>query len=590
NLEVKTMANDLKKELAYEVKEYNPKVEGFSPKFNKEDTLDYKTDFSVQVSNLLPSSKISITKTQIIKPKKEEVEVNNKGEATIEFEGINDFSQKEITIAFNYIKKGDEKAEQTYTIKLHQYAPSINFNPDIIAEKDKSYELTVVHGKPNEKVEWNLSGDATLGSYDATFNASGEAKATITSKAPFKVNPTLSVITLGKKINAEFFYNFSPKIVEYPSFKGQEKTIDYESDFMLKLNGLKPNSNVRIIKEGVINPIKEIVQADQNGEAVLWFNEIADYKIKNIVIKFKAIKKQDQEVDLISDMIRLYQYSLGITKRDFDERKPNQQAQVTITNGKPNAKIKWDINGDGVLLNMDKAFNSKGEAKAIIASRQPFETDPKIKIEALGQNLEKYIDYPYTPIVELSKNFLYPLQAVTIKFHKLMPNSKIKIHQNQNLDFKQLEYQVDSQGDLVIENVKSNRRLIELHEGENINFEFDYQKTHEQTKVFVSPNISVKIPKLGIKFTRDFVQQEMLSYGFISIDYLDGTPYLDYDMDSFEYKIIRGKEYLHTYPQFNIPTRRFIIMWNKRSGGYSPIEIDFKVIIFGKTYTIHTLL
>ncbi|MBX2078878.1 Ig-like domain-containing protein, partial [Campylobacter peloridis] len=115
NLEVKTMANDIKKELPYEIKEYNPKVEGFSPKFEKEDTLDYKTAFSVQVSNLLPHSKISIAKTQIIKPKKEEVEANDKGEATIEFEGIDDFNQKEISLDFEYIKKGDEKAKLPYT-------------------------------------------------------------------------------------------------------------------------------------------------------------------------------------------------------------------------------------------------------------------------------------------------------------------------------------------------------------------------------------------------------------------------------------------------------------------------------------------
>ncbi|MCV3403478.1 inverse autotransporter beta domain-containing protein, partial [Campylobacter sp. IFREMER_LSEM_CL2090] len=482
NLEVKTMTKDLKKELPYEIKEYTPKVEGFSPKFEKEDTLDYKTDFSVQVSNLLPNSKISITKTQIIKPKKEEVEVNNKGEATLEFEGINDFSQKEITITFNYIKKGDEKAEQTYAIKLHQYTPSISFSKDKIhayesdnnkALKDPKLdhvEVTLKGGKPNEKIEWSLSGDATLSNQEATFNASGEAKAVITSKAPFKVNPNLEVKTMTKDLKKELPYEikeYTPK-VEYPSFKTQEKTIDYIDDFNIKISGLLPNSTIdKISGSKGVKAKKESFNVSDKGEATLEFSGISDYSVKDIAIKFNYIKQGSIKKELNLDKIKLYQYAISFNADPSTIiAEPNKNAEVTLKGGKPNEKIEWSLSGDATLTKTDKVFNVSGEAKAVITSKAPFKTNPIINVNTLGQNLTKTLTYIdgtiYTPKIEypsykvsfwktLDKTIDYDSDYV-LKISGLLPNSTIdKISGSKGVKAKKESFNVNDKGEATLE-------------------------------------------------------------------------------------------------------------------------------------------
>ncbi|MFG5141072.1 inverse autotransporter beta domain-containing protein, partial [Campylobacter lari] len=482
NLEVKTMTKDLKKELPYEIKEYTPKVEGFSPKFEKEDTLDYKTDFSVQVSNLLPNSKISITKTQIIKPKKEEVEVNNKGEATLEFEGINDFSQKEITITFNYIKKGDEKAEQTYAIKLHQYTPSISFSKDKIhayesdnnkALKDPKLdhvEVTLKGGKPNEKIEWSLSGDATLSNQEATFNASGEAKAVITSKAPFKVNPNLEVKTMTKDLKKELPYEikeYTPK-VEYPSFKTQEKTIDYIDDFNIKISGLLPNSTIdKISGSKGVKAKKESFNVNDKGETTLEFSGISDYSVKDIAIKFNYIKQGSIKKELNLDKIKLYQYAISFNADPSTIiAEPNKNAEVTLKGGKANEKIEWSLSGDATLSNQEATFNASGEAKAVITSKAPFKTNPIISVNTLGQNLTKTLTYIdgtiYTPKIEypsykvsfwktLDKTIDYDSDYV-LKVSGLLPNSTIdNISGSKGVKAKKESFNVNDKGEATLE-------------------------------------------------------------------------------------------------------------------------------------------
>ncbi|HEC1798103.1 TPA: hypothetical protein R1763_001566, partial [Campylobacter lari] len=161
------------------------------PSFKSElNTIDYKSDFKITVSGLLADSAVKVLKDEKVTPKKESFNVNDKGEATLEFSGISDYSIKDFKISIEYLKQGDIKDTKTSdTIKLHQYTPSISFSKDKIhayesenikALKDPKLDhvdVTIKGGKPNEKIEWSLSGDATLGNQEATFNASGEAKA-----------------------------------------------------------------------------------------------------------------------------------------------------------------------------------------------------------------------------------------------------------------------------------------------------------------------------------------------------------------------------------------------------------------------------
>ncbi|HEC1798104.1 TPA: hypothetical protein R1763_001567, partial [Campylobacter lari] len=131
--------------------------------------------------------------------------------------------------------------------KINLYQRKLNLELD--KETLYTQEGEVVHavlkgGKTGSKVEWSLSGDATLSNQEATFNASGEAKATITSKAPFENDIMLKVNALGSSFTKSIKYNrkiYTPE-VEYPSydpswlpFDTLKNTIDYDSDYVLKV-------------------------------------------------------------------------------------------------------------------------------------------------------------------------------------------------------------------------------------------------------------------------------------------------------------------------------------------------------------------
>ncbi|HEC1798105.1 TPA: hypothetical protein R1763_001568, partial [Campylobacter lari] len=145
-------------------KTYTPSVK--YPSFKaQEKTIDYIDDFNIKVSGLLPNSTIDkISGSKGVKAKKESFNVNDNGEATLEFSGISDYSIKELTIKFSYTKQGSVKEELNLDkIKLYQYTISFNADPStIIAEPNKNAEVTLKGGKANEKIEWSLSGDATL--------------------------------------------------------------------------------------------------------------------------------------------------------------------------------------------------------------------------------------------------------------------------------------------------------------------------------------------------------------------------------------------------------------------------------------------
>ncbi|MCV3457741.1 hypothetical protein, partial [Campylobacter sp. CNRCH_2016_0050h] len=164
-------------------------------------------------------------------------------------------------------------------------------------------EVTLKGGKPNEKIEWSLNGDATLGSQEATFNASGEAKAVITSKAPFKANPVISVNAMGKNLSKTITYDvrkFDPIFV-YPSFKSELNTIDYKSDFKITVSGLLADSAVKVLKDEKVTPKKESFNVNDKGEATLEFSGISDYSIKDFKISIEYLKQGDIKDTKTSD-------------------------------------------------------------------------------------------------------------------------------------------------------------------------------------------------------------------------------------------------------------------------------------------------
>ncbi|EAK0436222.1 hypothetical protein YZ11_01900 [Campylobacter lari] len=474
-INVNTLGQNLSKTLTYvEETIYTPKIE--YPSFKvQEKTIDYKTDFNIKVSGLLPNSTIdNISGSKGVKAKKESFNVNDKGEATLEFSGISDYSIKELTIQFSYMKTKKIKDEfNSDKIKLYQY--TISFNADsntIIAEPNKNVETTLKGGKPNEKIEWSLSGDATLTKADKVFNTSGEAKAVITSKAPFKVNPAINANTLGQNLIKTLTYVdgtiYTPKI-EYPSYKDpswwthkEKKTIDYDSDYVLKVSGLLPNSTIDNISGSKgVKAKKESFNVNDKGEATLEFSGISDYSIKELTIQFSYMKTKKIKDEFNSDKIKLYQRELNLEGDKTIYNEENAQANITLKGGKEGSKIEWSLSGDATLTKADKVFNTSGEAKAVITSKTPFKVNPVISVNTLGQSVSSTITYTekefYPSVVypnyQGHENTVALNQDFNLEVSNLIPNTEIEIYHNvlSEAQPKQDHVKVNSNGEAILE-------------------------------------------------------------------------------------------------------------------------------------------
>ncbi|EGK8030850.1 hypothetical protein IO397_001606, partial [Campylobacter lari] len=524
NLEVKTMTKDLKKELPYEIKEYTPKVE--YPSFKtQEKTIDYIDDFNIKISGLLPNSTIDkISGSKGVKAKKESFNVNDKGETTLEFSGISDYSVKDIAIKFNYIKQGSIKKELNLDkIKLYQYAISFNADPStIIAEPNKNAEVTLKGGKPNEKIEWSLSGGATSTKTDKVFNVSGEAKAVITSKAPFKTNPVISVNTLGQNLTKTLTYIdgtiYTPKI-EYPSYKVSfwktlDKTIDYDSDYVLKVSGLLPNSTIDNISGSKgVKAKKESFNVNDKGEATLEFSGISDPSVKELTIKFSYMKSAIAKTEITADKINLYQRELNLElDKETLYTQEGEVVHAVLKGGKTGSKVEWSLSGDATLNDHDTTFNASGEAKAVITSKAPFENDILLKVNALGGSFVKSIKYKtkiYTPEVEYPSykdpSWWFHVEKKTIdydsdyvlKISGLLPNSTIdKISGSKGVKAKKESFNVNDKGEATLE-----FSGISDYSVKDIAIKFNYMKTRTSKIEFAADKI--KLYQRELKFEGD---------------------------------------------------------------------------------------
>ncbi|ELF2320577.1 inverse autotransporter beta domain-containing protein [Campylobacter lari] len=489
----KNMSDELVKERSkdLEIKNYTATMELPTGKDSvthqdfEKGMIDYKSDFEVKLKGLMPKTKvlwkakdIQSNKTLRISNDKEST-ADDKGESKVVFEGVKDFNIKRLQIIATYNQSAASTQEVSGEIKLHQYTPSISFSKDKIhayesdnnkALKDPKLdhvEVTLKGGKPNEKIEWSLSGDATLSNQEATFNASGEAKAVITSKAPFKVNPNLEVKTMTKDLKKELPYEikeYTPKVT-YPSFKSHEKTIDYESDYVLKVSGLLPNSTIDNISGSKgVKAKKESFNVDDKGEATLEFSGISDYSVKELTIKFSytKIKGDQQKTIAYLEPIQLYKYTIffGVVP---DVVEAPCRIVIPIYGGRPNSKIIWNIDGDGILFQCDEEFDRTGRASAIVNTEFPNQKNIVININSMGQNLSKSIAFDkrhiYTPEI-IYPSFKGKEKTVdfgndfNIKISGLMPNSiidTISTSEPNSVRIKKDSFNVNDKGEATLE-------------------------------------------------------------------------------------------------------------------------------------------
>ncbi|HEC1767528.1 TPA: inverse autotransporter beta domain-containing protein [Campylobacter lari] len=528
----KNMSDELVKERSkdLEIKNYTATMElptGKDPVTHQDfekGMIDYKSDFEVKLKGLMPKTKVSwkakdiqSNKTLRISSDKEST-ADDKGESKVVFEGVKDFNIKRLQIIATYHQSTASTQEVSGEIKLHQYTPSISFSKDKIhayeSENDDyrllkdpkldHVEVTLKGGKPNEKIEWSLSGDATLSNQEATFNTSGEAKATITSKAPFKANPIISVNTMGKDLSKELPYDlktYTPKIT-YPRFRGEAKLIQYDSPYEIKVSGLLPNSTIdKITGSKGVKAKKDSFSVNDRGETVLEFDGISDYSVKNITIQFNYIQKGSQKAELTLEPISVFdEYDLIIVGYPFTIKAiPNDSVDVVLIGGHPGSKVEWSISGDATLSKQDTVFNDDGKARAIITSKDPFKTDPVISVNALGRNLSKKLFYEtvYTPEIDYPsleghEKMVDILDDFNIKVRGLMPNSEICDISAYGRLIKpaQEKFKVDNKGEVII-----TMKAVDIEEYYSvpyIDLHFNYMKTKTIRENFNAIRISRK--------------------------------------------------------------------------------------------------
>ncbi|HEC1752375.1 TPA: hypothetical protein R1706_000237, partial [Campylobacter lari] len=436
--------------------------------------IQYDSPYEIKVSNLLPNSTIDkITGSKGVKAKKDSFSVNDRGETVLEFDGISDYSVKNITIQFNYIQKGSQKAELTLEpiSVFDEYDLIIAGSPFTIkAIPNDSVGVALIGGHPGSKVEWSISGDATLSKQDTVFNDDGEARAAITSKDPFKTDPVISVNALGRNLSKKFSYEtvYTPEI-DYPSLEGHEKMVDILDDFNIKVRGLMPNSEICDISAygRLIKPAQEKFKVDNKGEVIITMKavDIEDYySVPYIDLHFNYMKTKTIRENFNAIRISRKEYKPEV---DCDKEEvydiPNQQVACKIKGGKAKSLIRYNLTEKGdFTVQADDHFSDNGEATIIIKTQAPYKNNFFMKINAAtvnpfllhGNVFVHYKSYDLNPKMMNPPSFKgqkntidYESDINDIQFCGFFPNSMVIFDQNpKHLRAKQLEHKTDSEG------------------------------------------------------------------------------------------------------------------------------------------------
>ncbi|WP_167507482.1 inverse autotransporter beta domain-containing protein [Campylobacter armoricus] len=386
-------------------------------------TIDYVSEFEVKLTGLMPNTKVEWIAKDTNSGKKirisnnKETTSNEKGESKVVFEAIKDYNIKNLEITAIYNQSLANKIEVKDNIKLYQYSLAMDSEKDKLDAYENGLvtkdlvldktEVKVTGGKPNEKVEWDLTGDGTLSNQELSFDQNGEAKALLTSKTPFKTPIKIVTSGVGKNSNKTIVYDlrtFTP-VITYPVFDSSlygkhNNTIDYDTDYSILVKGLLPDSIIEPITNGVIKPKSNSVQVNNKGEATIAYHKISDFNTKKIKPQFKYIKSGDTKETFTTNDINLYQYKLSISS-DKTELVGDETFKVTVKGGKPNASVEWTLSGDGKITSKDSKFNAKGEAYLNGQGKSPFNNSINVAFNALNQRINKTLairSYSEVPI------------------------------------------------------------------------------------------------------------------------------------------------------------------------------------------------
>ncbi|CUU75121.1 inverse autotransporter beta domain-containing protein [Campylobacter hyointestinalis] len=166
---------------------------------NHQNTIDYKENFKIKVSNLMPNTTVTWSATNGATPNATTSQVAKDGTTEMNFGAISDFAIKDTDISIEYNKNESVKTSMTKKLNLYQYQLNLTTDKSEIIG-DEQYVATLSGGKPGERVVWTVTGDSKEISKEEVFDENGKAKYTAQGKSPFDLGILLNVNALKKSI------------------------------------------------------------------------------------------------------------------------------------------------------------------------------------------------------------------------------------------------------------------------------------------------------------------------------------------------------------------------------------------------------
>ncbi|CDF65832.1 inverse autotransporter beta domain-containing protein [Campylobacter fetus] len=230
---------------------------------NHQNTIDYKENFKIKVSNLMPNTTVTWSATNGATPNATTSQVAKDGTTEMDFSSIDDFSIRDTDITIEYNKNESVKTSMTKKLNLYQYQLNLTTDKSEIIG-DEQYVATLSGGKPGEPVTWTVTGDSQEISKEEVFDENGKAKYTAQGKSPFLSNINLSVqnpIGITKKEilvtnEVNFFENsfsnhHSVTLGEAVAGKTYKKTLTYKTSQWKYVYAIRIQGNLSIDKYDV---------------------------------------------------------------------------------------------------------------------------------------------------------------------------------------------------------------------------------------------------------------------------------------------------------------------------------------------------
>lgn len=380
--------------------------DSYTPVLTAPDAVDYggQSGIKVSVSGAKPGSAVRFLPVDgITAAAPDSVTADQTGYAESTYSGIADFAVKNFTIEVEYTADNDGTLKRlTHQITLNDAALSFDVPEGFITAVDQ--ELVFVLKGPQaaagQEVSFSVSGNGELDAEksDTVFREDGTAIAAVKPIYPYHEAVSVTAEALGgrsvQSAAVEYALIKQPLHFDYSdeslNFKGQSKTIDYDTPFKLIARDLTPGTKVE-----VTSPEKLTAEVGTDGTAVLAFKGITDTKVKSLHVEGTYYQSADpaSKTEFTSDEIKLYQYTeQNGTKLTLSAAALNEfnEIDLTLANGRPDSAVKFTVqSGSAQIVQDASSTDDSGSAVIKIKAAEPYDASVPIVIacEHLGNTL-----------------------------------------------------------------------------------------------------------------------------------------------------------------------------------------------------------